>query len=199
MWGTSMPPNDDRTADATMLLDRMSEGDAAAAAELLPIVYAELRARAGAYFRGQPAQHTLEPTALVHEAYVKLVKSQQSGWNSRAHFCAVAATAMRQILIDHARRRALGQQVKEERAQHATDVMTPDGDGAMDIVALDKAMQRLAERDADDARLVELRFFGGLTNEAVADVLETSLSSVERRWRRIRAWLALELSGGHTV
>ena len=106
---------------------------------------------------------------------------------------------MRQILIDHARRRALGQQVKEERAQHATDVMTPDGDGAMDIVALDKAMQRLAERDADDARLVELRFFGGLTNEAVADVLETSLSSVERRWRRIRAWLALELSGGHTV
>ncbi len=186
---TENQPETDPRADATLLLGRLEAGDPDAASALLPIVYAELRARAGAYFGGQPADHTLQPTALVHEAYVKLVASPSSGWNSRAHFCAVAATAMRQILIDHARRRALAQGARRERAEVATAIVTPGGAGDVDLLALEDVLEKLAVLDERQARLVELRFFGGLSNAEVADLMDVSSRTIEREWRRVRAWL----------
>jgi RNA polymerase sigma factor (TIGR02999 family) len=179
--------------DATMLLKRISAGDSAAAEDLLPLVYGELRARAGAYFRGQPANHTLQPTALVHEAYVKLIHGPASGWESRAHFCAVAAKAMRQILIDHARRRAAARRARDAREASVTSIETPTSNAAVDLLALDDAMQKLATLDPRQAQIVELRFFGGLANDEVAGVLGVSTSTIEKQWRQVRAWLAREL------
>ncbi len=180
--------------DATQLLERASRGDAAAVNELLPLVYAELRARAGAYFRVQPAGHTLQPTALVHDAYLRLVETPGSEWSSRAHFCAVAATAMRQILTNHAKRRALAQAARGE-IREATLLQSPSKSADVDLLALDAAMEKLTERNAERARLIELRFFGGLNNEEVAGVLGTSASTVKREWRKARAWLLMELRG----
>ncbi len=174
--------------DATRILQRMRAGDAHAAESLLPLVYAELRARAAAYFRGQPAQHTLQPTALVHEAYLKMVRAPGDGWNSRAHFCAVAATAMRQLLVDHARRRAVARQDRIQRGAQAPEVET-----AIDVLDLDEALVRLGEVEPDSVRIVELRFFGGLSLEETAEVLQRSLSSVKRDWRRARATLRMHL------
>ncbi len=187
-------PAPDPCSDATLLLGQIADGDDAAAGRLLPVVYEELRRRAVAYFRGQPADHTLQPTALVHEAYVKLVRSPADGWRGRAHFCAVAATAMRQILIDHARRRALAVEARQDRAEVATTMSTPSGDASVDLLALDDALMKLAALDERQAQLIELRFFGGMSNQQVADVLGTSESTVDREWRRVRAWLSRELS-----
>ena len=181
-------------ADATLLLNQASEGDEHAANALFPLVYEELRARAGAYFRGQPANHTLQPTALVHEAYVKLIRAPDGSWQSRSHFYAIAATAMRQILIDHARRRDAARRAREQAADGRTLLETPTGNKAVDLLALEDALTRLATLDERQARLVELRFFGGLSNDEVAEVLETSTSTVERQWRQVRAWLAREFS-----
>ena len=125
----------------TRLLSRVSGGDAAAVNDLLPLVYGELRARAGSYFRSQPANHTLQPTALVHEAFLKLVNAPDGRWNDRAHFCAVAATAMRQILTDHARRRAAKERAQDERA-NATQMLTPSSNNALDGVRMNGPMQR---------------------------------------------------------
>ncbi len=191
----SGPNSTDQPHDATQLLHRASAGDAAAIDELLPLVYQELRARAGAYFQGQPANHTLQPTALVHEAYVKLVRVSSMDWNSRAHFCAVAATVMRQLLTDHARRRAVAQRARGERGQIATAMFTPSQNATVDLLSLDDAMTKLGKLDSRQARIVELRFFGGLTVAEVAVVLDVSTSTIEKEWRRVRAWLIRELSG----
>lgn len=180
-------------ADATLLLNQASGGDAEAANALFPVVYEELRARAGAYFRGQPANHTLQPTALVHEAYVKLIRAPDGSWTSRAHFYAIASTAMRQILIDHARRRDAAKRAREQAAEARTLLETPTGNKAVDLLALEDALIKLGELDPRQTRIVELRFFGGLSNAEVADVLDTSESTVERQWRQVRAWLAREL------
>ncbi|HNO77873.1 MAG TPA: ECF-type sigma factor [Phycisphaerae bacterium] len=186
-------PSDATIAETTHLLVRLSGGDNAAADDLLPLVYAELRARAGAYFRGQPANHTLQPTALVHEAYLRLVRKADADWKSRAHFCAVAATAMRQILINHAERRAVAQRARGQSGEGNTALLTPSHNTAIDLLALDEALTRLAQLDERQARLVELRFFGGLSVEEVAGVLDVSKSTVEKEWRRVRAWLIDEL------
>lgn len=184
--------------DATVLLQRVSQGDDSAAGELLPLVYEELRARAGAYFRGQPADHTLQPTALVHEAYVRLVKNPGTDWKDRAHFCAVAATAMRQILTNHAKRRALARDSHAERRQMMTSIVTPSSNTSVDVLALDEALTKLAELEERHARIVELRFFGGLTLEETAGVMNVSLSTINKDWRRIRAWLLRELQSEGT-
>jgi len=191
----SGPPSnaDGLTFEATRLLKRVADGDVAAADDLLPLVYNELRARAGAYFRGQPANHTLQPTAVVHEAYLKLVRDPDNRWNSRAHFCAVAATAMRQILTDHARRRRLAQHARRERHQDTTLIETPSHNSGIDLLALEDALTKLAALDTRQARLVELRFFGGLTVEDTAKVLEVSPSTIKKEWRRVRAWLSDEI------
>jgi RNA polymerase sigma factor (TIGR02999 family) len=179
--------------DATLVLERLARGDANAAVELFPLVYEQLRAMAGGYFRRQPADHTLQPTALVHEAYLKLVNQTRATWNDRAHFFAIAATAMRQILHDRARRRKALKRGGDGKRIDIEQVQTPSGQSVIDLVALDDALTELAERDARQARIVELRFFAGLTNEEVGRVLNLSTRMIEKEWRRVRAWMATRL------
>lgn len=188
------PPEADPGGDATTLLDRLGQGDEAAAEQLLPIVYDQLRAVAGSYFRGQRAEHTLQPTALVHEAYLKLVRASNQDWEGRGHFCAVAATAMRQILKNHAAaKRAAKRGGPDARQLPLDQITTPGGDSTIDAIAFDEALTRLAEYDARLARMIELWFFAGFTMEQVADVLDVSERTVRRDWRRARAWLSVEL------
>ncbi|MEM7199217.1 MAG: ECF-type sigma factor [Planctomycetota bacterium] len=184
------PPKD--AADATVLVKRVQDGDEAAANELLPLVYEELRARASSYFLHQPANHTLQPTALVHDVFVKLVRSPDNAWQNRAHFCAVASRAMRQVLTDHARRRA---KAKHGNRQGVTQLETPATRSVVDVLGLDDALRQLADLNERHARLIELRFFGGLNNSEVAEVLGVSTSTIEKEWRTARAWLAHQLEG----
>ncbi|MCB9852605.1 MAG: sigma-70 family RNA polymerase sigma factor [Phycisphaerales bacterium] len=180
--------------DATQLLARVNDGDSTAANALLPLVYAQLRAIAGSYFRGEPADQTLQPTALVHEAYLKLVKSPESDWQSRMHFCAVAATAMRQILQDRARRRRAEKRGGDAQREPLTDqLQTPANGATLDVLTLNDALEKLEKLSPRKSRIVELRFFGGLTIEQVAKVLDVSHTTIENEWRVARAWLSREL------
>lgn len=181
--------------DVTMLLHRASKGEAEATDRLLQIVYEQLRATAGSYFRMQSSDHTLQPTALVHEAYLKLIGNPEKEWAGRAHFCAVAATAMRHILRDHARAKKALKRGGENAREPLSRIATPSGADANDLVDLEEALTALSEIDERASRIVELRYFGGLTNEQIAEVLDTSVSTVERSWRRSRAWIKAELEG----
>ncbi len=189
-------PEPDGRLDATRLLHRVGEGDSSAAAELLPLVYDELRTLAQVYFRGQRRDHTLQPTALVHEAFLKLVRSPDAEWNGRAHFCAVAATAMRQILKNHARDRSALKRGGGAKRVPLSQVETPSGGDAIDAEALEAALERLDALNPRQSRIVELWFFGGLTMEQIAGVLGVSTRTVERDWRQARAWLNRELQEG---
>jgi RNA polymerase sigma factor (TIGR02999 family) len=176
----------------TRLLNNAAEGRSSAAAELLPIVYEELRALAASFFRDQKSGHTLQPTALVHEAYVKLV-DQTIAWSSRNQFFAVAAKAMRSILVDHARSKGREKRGGDwQRVSLSADPSGSDGD-ELPVEAIDTALKRLADLDERKARLVELRFFGGLTLEEAADVLGLARSTAAEDWRMARAWLYDEL------
>ncbi|MGB0716291.1 MAG: ECF-type sigma factor [Phycisphaerae bacterium] len=177
---------------ATMLLQRLSRGDAGAASNLLPLVYDELRAVAGGYFKRQDPSHTLQPTALVHEAYMKLVGAA-GAWNDHAHFCAVAATAMRQILIDHARAKRTAKRSGQQADITIDGLESPSGDLTLDLLALDDALDKLAKESERTARLVELRYFGGLSVDEIAHVIDVSPSTAAREWRHARAWLSREL------
>jgi len=169
--------------------------DAAGGGLLEDEVYRELRAIAGNIFREQAAGHTLQPTALVHEAWLKLASSEGSpAWQSRSHFLAVASKAMRQILIDHHRRRSAHKRGGEGRERItlsglAIGAATPE----IDLLALEEALEKLAELDPRTARVVELRFFGGLTVEEIAEALGVGTTTVEGEWRHARAWLTREL------
>lgn len=162
---------------------------------LTELLYEELRRIAAGYLRGENVGHTLQPTALVHEAFLRL-SSQQVAWQDRTHFLAIAATTMRRILVDHARRRSA---VKRDGGILVTlDDSAEDinrGNKAMNLLALDDALLRLAELDPRTARVVELRFFGGLSVEECASSLGISPASVKRDWSFARAWLGRELSG----
>jgi RNA polymerase sigma factor (TIGR02999 family) len=178
--------------EITHLLNRAAVEGSAAAAELLPIVYDELRALAEAYFRDQKAGNTLQPTALVHEAYLKLV-DQSIEWSSRNQFFAVAARAMRTILVDHARGRNRAKRGGGwQRVATSVDVAATEAD-EFPIEAIDAALVRLGQLDERKARLVELRFFGGLTLEQAAEVLGLSRATASEDWRMARAWLYNEL------
>jgi len=180
-------------AEVTLILDRIAGGDTEAADALLPIVYEELRRMAGAAMGAQSPAHTLQPTALVHEAYLKLL-GHDKAYQNRSHFMAVASMAMRQILTDHARRaRAARRGGGRRRADVDTAGLADDSSG-IDVVALDEALTRLAALDQRRCRVVELRFFGSLTVDEVASLLGVSRSTVEADWRAARAWLAAELS-----
>jgi RNA polymerase sigma factor (TIGR02999 family) len=177
----------------TVLLGEWSRGNHDALNQLLPVVYAELRRVAARQLRRERPNHTLQPTALVHEAYLRLVDQRQLDWQGRAHFFGVAAQVMRRVLVDHARRRAAdkrGQGVPRVPIDEAYEVATSS---ELPILALDHALDRLQQLDANLARLVELRAFGGLTIEEAAHVLSVSPATVKRDWRTARAWLTREL------
>jgi RNA polymerase sigma-70 factor (ECF subfamily) len=179
----------------TQLLNEWGAGDRAALDRLVPLVFDELRRLAHSYLRRERADHTLQPTALVNEAYLRLVNQQGVRWQSRAHFFGIAANLMRQILVDHARQRAAEKRggadlqrlslTQAERVLDRADV---------DVLALDEALERLSAFDQQQARIVELKFFAGLTIEETAEVLGLSHATVERDWKLARAWLKRELS-----
>lgn len=176
----------------TELLIRWREGDQEALRALVPVVYRELRAMAHALLRAERPDHTLQSTALVHEAYLKLVRQGPPGVQNRAHFFAVAARLMRQILVDYARSRGAAKRGAACRLQLEEEVAIPEK-GDVDVVALDDVLNQLSERDAQQSHIVELRFFGGLSLEETAEVLEISPSTVKRDWRLAKAWIAREL------
>ena len=186
----------DNPGEATRLLQALDARDPSVASRLFSVVYDELRALAASYFVGQPADHTLQPTALVNEAFLRLVDQTRIQWQSRAHFLAIAARAMRQILIDHARHRAAAKRGGDLCRVTMAEGVTPITDSDPEMLDLDDALQRLAAMDERQSGIVELRFFGGMTVEEVAHVLEVSKTTVETEWRMARAWLRRELTSG---
>jgi RNA polymerase sigma factor (TIGR02999 family) len=191
--------NDDSRPDAapgevTRLLIAWNAGDKAALEKLMPLVYAELRQLAERHFRRERRGHTLQPTAVVHEAYFRLVDQTRVTWKNRGHFLAIASQAMRRILIDHARGRGAEKRGGEvEKVTLDVAIASPEPAREVDILALDEALGRLKALDGTQAQIVELRFFGGLTIEETADVMETSPSSIKRDFRSAKAWLFREL------
>ena len=182
--------------ETTRLLGAIGQGDSDAAARLLPVVYEELRALAGSYFRRQPDNHTLQPTALVHEAYLKMINQTAAHWNDRAHFFAVAAKAMRQILVNHAHARNAEKRGGGKTRIVLNEELAPNNERDFDPIALDEALKKLSALDERKASVVELRFFSGLSMDEVCHVLNVSKTTVEADWRLARAWLSKELSGG---
>jgi len=181
--------------DVTGILKSLGQGNESAAAELFPLVYSELRRQAGRYLRNERRDITLQPTALVHETYLKLVDVESADWNDRAHFCRIAARAMRQILVDHARKRSALKRGSDLQRFTLSDSLGVSSGEVVDLLALDEALARLSELAERQGKVVELRFFGGLTTEEVAGILDVSVSTVESDWRIARAWLHRELSG----
>ena len=194
------PASAESTADVTGLLIAWSEGDSAALDALLPVVYAELRRQARRALRREDAGHTLQPTALVHEAYLKLVDQRPSRWEGRAQFYGVAARCMRQVLVDAARTRRAAKRGGGAHPITLSDVeglaAAPAGAEASgdDVLALDAALARLAALDPHQARLVELRYFAGLTLDDTAATLGISPATVSREWTVARRWLRRELT-----
>lgn len=179
----------------TQLLKDWSEGNQAALDELMPLVYDELHRQASRYLRKERQGHTLQTTALIHEAYLKLAQPNEIEWQNRNHFFAIASTAMRRILVDHARTRH-----REKRGGNAEDIPLDDvlmigGEQKnLDLVALDEALVRLERLDRRQAKIVELRFFSGLTIEETADVLGVSNATVRNDWTMAKAWLHGQLA-----
>lgn len=183
----------DTTSDITALLVRLREDDAALE-ELLPTVYDELRRVAHNQLRGESDDHTMRTTELVHEAYLKLIDHDSVEWTDRQHFFAVAARAMRQVLIDHARKKTAEKRGGTAPEVPLDEVTLPEKKNPAELIALDDALDRLAQRDERSAKVVECRFFGGYTIQETADVLDVSRATVKRDWRAARAWLNRELN-----
>lgn len=177
------------TVPATLLLQRLSDGDESAAAELLPLVHDELHRLARHHMAGERAEHTLQPTALVHEAWMRLVGGQGTEWEGRQHFLRVASRAMRNVLVDHARARRAERRGGDRGREPFDAAVELYEEGGVDLVALSDALEQLEGVDPELLRIVEMRFFGGLQNREVAEALGTSLRSVERGWATARAWL----------
>lgn len=187
--------------DITLLLIAASDGDCQAMDRALPLVYDLLRTQAARLIRRERSGHTLQPTALVHEVWLRLAGQHGARWEDRRHFCAVAATAMRRILVSHARfRRRLkrGGPRAGERVPVET-LVSVEGEPSLDLVALDQALERLSSVDSRMARTVELRYFAGLSVEETADVLEVASATVKREWSLARAWLRRELGGAEAA
>ena len=198
MTGMHLP--DDAPVDVTQLLQAWSDGDRTVEEPLLRAVLGELRQQAVRAMRRESPTHTLQPTALVNEAYLRLIDQRRVQWRSRAHFFGVAASLMRRILVDHARRR-----LAEKRGGDANRISISDVEPAdraseaaqdVDVLALHEALERLAALDPEQERLVELRYFSGLTIEETAEALGISPATVKREWRFARAWLRRELARG---
>jgi len=178
----------------TQLLERWSRGEQDALDQLMPLVYHELHRLAGAYLRRERREHTLQPTALVNEAYLKLIDQHPSHWQNRAQFFGIAAQLMRRILVDHARARRATKRGGDRYLVSLDKIGVFGGQPDLDLLALNDVLNRLAEIDPHQARLVELRFFGGLTIEETAEAMGISHATVEREWKMAKAWLRRELS-----
>ncbi len=194
---SSEPPNREPAApDVTQLLLAWGSGSEAAAEQLLPVIYEELHRQAARAMRREPVEHTLQATALVHEAYVRLVDQKRVAWRNRAQFFGVAAQLMRRILIDHARARHAAKRGGAANRITLSGVEAPatNDDASLDVLELNDALDRLATLDARQARLVEMRYFGGLSIEETAEALDISPATVKREWATARAWLRRELT-----
>ncbi len=195
MPDTTSPPKPPSPDEVTRLLDGIGRGDRMASDQLLPLVYDELRRLAGARMARENPGQTLQPTALVHEAYLRLVKDEDLGWEDRGHFFAAAAEAMRRILIERARRYARHKHgAGQRRVPLADDLASAEPDAA-ELLSLDRCLDQLEERDAAMARVVKLRYFAGLTVEETAAALAVSRRQVSRLWIAARAWLRREMKG----
>jgi RNA polymerase sigma factor (TIGR02999 family) len=193
------PPDPDAAPAAspvaiTSLLARAQEGDRQATDELLPLVYEELRELADRFLAAEKRGATLQPTALVHEAYLRLVGSDQAGWENRAHFFGAAARAIRRILVDQARARRAARRGGGRPLRLDTDAPLAGPEPSLDVLAIDEALAKLATIDAQKARVVELRFFGGLSVDETAASLGVSASTVAREWVFARTWLHRAMS-----
>ena len=182
-----------RSSRITHLLETFEPGDRHAEEQLFADVYTELRAIAARYLRRERTNHTLQPTALVHEAYLKLVGQTRVDWQGRAHFLAFAAQAMRQILVDHARRHRAAKRGGKRHRIVLDDNLVVEVNRDVDLLALEDALTKLTKLDPRQAQMIELRFFGGLSIAEVAKVMGMSKRSVEREWTMVRAWLRREL------
>jgi RNA polymerase sigma factor (TIGR02999 family) len=186
---------DEPRHDVTLLLAKWRRGDDQALDELVSLVYDELRRLAGRYLNHESAGHTLQTHDLIHEAFLRLIGQRQVDWQNRAHFFGIAAQMMRRILTDHARRRSYGKHGGGLRRVVLGEIPDVAADGGAEIVAVDEALVELHEVDAELAKIVELRFFGGLEHDEIAAVLEVSNVTVRRRFRIAKAWLYRRLSG----
>jgi RNA polymerase sigma factor (TIGR02999 family) len=179
--------------DLTDLLRQGRGGNRSAFNEVMRVVYGELRRQAAHYLRQQPPRHTLQPTALVHELYLRLLSRSQPDWQDRAHFFGAAATIMRQILVDHARAKCAVKRGGAQIRVEFNETLEYSDERAADLIALDEALKELAAFDPEKARALELRYFGGLAMEEMAEVLSISISTVRREIRYAEAWLRREL------
>lgn len=182
------------THEVTRLLLDWSKGDKTALDKLMPLIYEELRRLAHRYMSRERAGHTMQTTALVNEAYVRLVNRKNVHWQDRAHFFAIAAELMRTILVDHARSHASTKRGGGARKLSLDEALVVSQERAADVVALDEALRALALIDPKQSRIVELRFFGGLTIEETAEVLDLSAATIKREWSTAKAWLYHELA-----
>jgi RNA polymerase sigma factor (TIGR02999 family) len=184
----------ERALQNTELLREVARGSQSAAGQLYPLVYEQLHGLAESLLRHERRDLTIGATVLVHEAFVRLVEQSRANWQDRSHFCAVAAQAMRRILIDHVRGRRAAKRGGAWRRVTLEEAVETLAHEQLDLIDLDEALTRLAEVDPREARVVELRFFGGLSNVEVAEVLRVSVRTVEDDWRMARAWLRRELT-----
>ena len=188
------PPQEAPRSDVTQLLLAWRGGDPSAGERLLPAIYAELHRQAARAMRREPSEHTLQATALVHEAYLRLVDQSRVEWRNRAHFFGVAAQIMRRILVDHARGRHAAKRGGGMQRLTLNDADAAVGEREVDVLDLHEALERLDALDPLQARLVELRYFSGLNIEETAEALDISPATVKREWAVARAWLRRELS-----
>lgn len=180
-------------SEVTALLTRLSGGDKSVIERLMPLVYDELHRRASSFMRQERPDHTLQPTALVHETYLKLVEQRAATFKNRAHFFALAATLMRRILIDHARARLSAKRSGEQSPAALLNADQLRTDTPRGLLAVDEALKRLRTLDPRQEQIVEMRFFGGLTVKETAEVLGVSTRTIEREWTIARAWLYIQL------
>jgi RNA polymerase sigma-70 factor, ECF subfamily len=185
--------------EVTLLLSALTRGDDGAASKLIPVVYDELRRLAGSYMRRERVDHTLQATALVHEAYLKLIEQRSVNWQSRAHFFGVSAQLMRRILIDHARGHTREKRGGEQKKVSLDEAFIFSEKHADELLAVDDSLDVLAKIDPRQARVVELRFFGGLSVEEAAEVLGVSPKTIKRDWSVAKAWLYADLKERHGI
>lgn len=182
-------------SETTQILAALSLGDRSGTDRLIELVYDDFRQLAGKYLAAETRSNTLQPTAVVHEAFLKLVDQEDVDWRGRSHFFAVGATAMRHILVDNARSKGAIKRGADRKKVAINEEMKISIDSVEDILAIDEALEKLATIDQQRARIVELRFFGGMTNDEVAEAMGVSKRTIQKQWAGTRVWLRAELSG----